>query len=116
MIKHNVVEILLLCLGQVLDSPRDSNKNYNLWLLPSGIDAALAQIWCSETTNHHVSEMTAGRDFNLLVSIHFYSDILLNHTEFYLTLFCQLTCLFFLSFPTKADGLMHKCSWAVKLN
>lgn len=68
MIKHNIVEILLLCLGQVLDSPRDGNKNYNLWLLPSGIDATLALIRCSEMTNHHVSDMTAGRDFNLLVS------------------------------------------------
>lgn len=67
MIKHNIVEILLLCLGQVLDSLRDSNKNYNLWLVPSGIDATLAQRWCAEMTNHHVSEMTAGRDFNLLV-------------------------------------------------
>lgn len=67
MIKHNIAEILLLCPGQVLDSPRDSNENYNLLLLSSGMDAALVQIQCSEMTNHHVSEMTAGRDFNLLV-------------------------------------------------
>lgn len=90
MIRYYILEILLICLGQVLGSPRGNHKISNLHLLLAGIEATLAQIQCSEMINHNASEVTVGNDVNLCLRL--YSDILLNQSEFYLALYWQLTC------------------------
>lgn len=85
MIRHYILEVLLICLGQVLGSPKGNHKNGNLHLLLAGIEATLAQIRCSETLNNNASVVTVGNDVNLCLRL--YSDILLNQSAFYLALY-----------------------------